>query len=100
MENYINAELFDKNMNFCILVVHDLTNDISYDVNLNRSNKCYFGGKIVKFCGKKARIGNIFVIVVVNWLFNVTINGISVIYVTAHRCAGGLKTKLDLRSGS
>ena len=26
-----------------------------------------------------------------NWLFNVTINDISVIYVTAHRCAGGLK---------
>ena len=33
-------------------------------------------------------------------LFNVTINDISVIYVTAHRCAGGLKKKLDLRSGS
>ena len=33
----------------------------------------------------------------VNWLFNVTINDISVIYVTAHRCAGGLKKKLDLR---
>ena len=33
-----------------------------------------------------------------NWLFNVTINDISVIYVTAHRCAGGLK--LDLRLGS
>ena len=31
---------------------------------------------------------------------NVTINDISVIYVTAHRCAGGLKKKLDLRSGS
>ena len=36
----------------------------------------------------------------VNWLFNVTINDISVIYVTAHRCAGELKKKLDLRSGS
>ena len=35
----------------------------------------------------------------VNWLFNVTINYISVIYVTAHRCAGGPKN-LDLRSGS
>ena len=35
-----------------------------------------------------------------NWLFNVTTNDISVIYVTAHRCAGGLKKKLDLRSGS
>ena len=38
----------------------------------------------------------------VNLLFNVTINDISVIYmyVTAHRCVGGLKKKLDLRSGS
>ena len=35
-----------------------------------------------------------------DWLFNVTWNDISVIYVTAHRCAGGLKKKLDLRSGS
>ena len=35
-----------------------------------------------------------------NWLFNVTINDIPVIYVTAHRCAGGLKKKLDLWSGS
>ena len=33
-------------------------------------------------------------------LFNVTIYDISVIYVTAHRCAGGLKKKLNLRSGS
>ena len=33
------------------------------------------------------------VVVVVDWLFNVTINDISVIYVTAHRCAGGLKKK-------
>ena len=36
----------------------------------------------------------------VNWLFNVTINDISVTYVTAHRCAGWLKKKLDLRSAS
>ena len=37
----------------------------------------------------------------VNWLFNVTIKNFSVIHVTAHRCAGGLKKKwLDLRSGS
>ena len=33
-------------------------------------------------------------------LFNVTCNDISVIYVTAHRCTGGLKKKLNLRSGS
>ena len=32
-------------------------------------------------------------------LLNVTLNGISVIYVTAHRRVGGLK-KFDLRSGS
>ena len=32
-----------------------------------------------------------------NWLFNVTINDISVIHVTAHICAGGQKKKLDLR---
>ena len=31
-----------------------------------------------------------------NWLFN----EIPVIYVTVHRCAGGLKKKMDLRSGS
>ena len=29
----------------------------------------------------------------VDWSFNVTINNISVIHVTAHRCAGGLKKK-------
>ena len=36
----------------------------------------------------------------VNLLFNSTINVISVIYVTAHRCTGGPKKKFDLRSGS
>ena len=35
----------------------------------------------------------------VNWLLNVTINDISVIHVTTHRCAGGLKN-MDVRSGS
>ena len=34
-----------------------------------------------------------------DWLLNVTCNDISVMYVTVHRCAGGLKKKLDLRSG-
>ena len=34
-----------------------------------------------------------------NWLFNVTINDISVTHVTVHRCEGGLK-KLDLWLGS
>ena len=48
MENYINGKLFDKNMKFCILVVYDLTYDISYDAKVNRSKICYFWGKIVK----------------------------------------------------
>ena len=33
-------------------------------------------------------------------LFNVTCNDISVIYVTAHRCEGGMKRKFDPRSSS
>ena len=33
-------------MKFCILVVHDLTNDISYNAKLNRSKNYYFLGKI------------------------------------------------------
>ena len=36
MENYVNRQLSDKNMKFCIVVVHDLTNDISYNAKLNR----------------------------------------------------------------
>ena len=35
-----------------------------------------------------------------DWLLNVTCNNISVIYVMAHRCAGELKKKFDLQSGS
>ena len=34
-----------------------------------------------------------------DWLLNVTCNDISVIYVKAHRCAGGLKKKIDQRWG-
>ena len=34
-----------------------------------------------------------------DWLLKVSCNDISVIYVTAHRCTGGLK-KLNLLSGS
>ena len=33
-------------------------------------------------------------------IFNVICNDISAIYVTAHTCAGELKKKLDLMSGS
>ena len=43
MENYINGKLFDKNMKFCMLVVHDPTNDISYDAKLNRSKNGFLG---------------------------------------------------------
>ena len=52
------------------------------ELHLNKANTRYF---------KQGKV---------NWLFNVTMNDISVIYVTAHRCAGGLKKKCDLRSGS
>ena len=38
--------------------------------------------------------------VLVHLLFNVMFNDISIIYVTAYRCAGGLKMTMDLRSGS
>ena len=44
MENYINRKFFDKIMKFCILLVHDLTNDISYDAKLNKSKTCLFSG--------------------------------------------------------
>ena len=36
MENYVNRQLSDKSMKFCIVVVHDLTYDISYNAKLNR----------------------------------------------------------------
>ena len=42
-------------MKFCILVVHDLTKDISYDAKVNRSKNCYFGGKIVKILWKNRK---------------------------------------------
>ena len=41
-------------MEFCILVVYNLTNDISDDAKLNRSKNCYFGGKIVKLLKKNS----------------------------------------------
>ena len=36
-------------------MVHDLTNDISYDAMLKKSKNCYFWGKIVKILWKKSR---------------------------------------------
>ena len=52
--------------------------------------------------GLTVKFGSILVLIELdwiglNWLFNVTINDISVIYVTAHRCAGGLKKKLLIK---
>ena len=38
MENYVNRPLSDKSMKFGIMVVHYLTNDITYNAKLNRSN--------------------------------------------------------------
>ena len=49
-------------MNFSIAVVHDLTNDISYDAKLNKSKICYFGTIYLKFCEKIARNWKIFVV--------------------------------------
>ena len=42
----------------------------------------------------------IWLIWLVNWLLNVTFHNISVKLVTAQRCAGGLKKKVDIRSCS
>ena len=42
MENYANRQISDKSMKFGIMVVHDLTNDISYNAKLNKSKICYF----------------------------------------------------------
>ena len=55
MENYVNRPYSDKSMKFCIVVVHDLTNDISSNAKLNRLKKLLFWGKIVKIICKKSR---------------------------------------------
>ena len=45
MENYVNRQLSDQSMKFGIIVVDDLSNDISYNAKLKRSKFCYFGVK-------------------------------------------------------
>ena len=55
----------------------------------------YNGAPLVAFYDTLG-IRRMYSLVELNWLFNVTIKYISVIYVTAQRCAGGLK-KVDLR---
>ena len=52
----LHRKLFDKSMKFCIFVVHDVTNEISYDAKLNRSKNCHFlGVKYKKKTVKKSR---------------------------------------------
>ena len=47
-------------MKFCIVVVHGLINDISYDVKLNRSKILLGGGGIVKImCKNREKLENI-----------------------------------------
>ena len=63
MENYVNRPLSDKSMKFCIVVVHDLTNDISYNAKLNSIKNLLFWGKTVKnYTLKIARNWKIFVV--------------------------------------
>ena len=46
MEKYVKRPLFFyKIMKFCMVVVHDLTNNISYNAKLNRSKIRDFGVK-------------------------------------------------------
>ena len=48
-------------MKFCKVVVFGLTNDISYDVKLNRSKILFFGWKIVKImCKNREKLENIY----------------------------------------
>ena len=55
MENYINPYFFYKSMKFCIVVVHGLTNDISYDVKLYRFKILIFWGENSKNAVQKSR---------------------------------------------
>ena len=69
--NYINGSLFDKNMKFCILVINDLTNDISYDVKLKKSKNCYFWGKIVKILWKNREKLEIICSIHISWYIGI-----------------------------
>ena len=48
MEHYINRQLSDKRMKLCIVVVHDLSNDISYNAKLYRPKICYSKNSVLK----------------------------------------------------
>ena len=63
MENYVNRPLSDKSTKICIVVVHDLTNDICYNAKMNRSKICYFGVNSKKHMLKiEKKNGKIFVL--------------------------------------
>ena len=81
------VNFFEKKIKFCILVVHDLTNDISYDTKLKRSKKCYFWGEIVKILWKKNRkkLENIFSIHVCRYI------GIKFCTVVVHILNNGIR---------
>ena len=49
-------------MKFCIVLVHDLTNDIGYDAMLKRYKNAILGVKHSKCWGKIAGIGKISVV--------------------------------------
>ena len=60
MENYVNLPLSYKSMNFCIVVDHDLTNDLSHNSKQNMSQNSLFWGKIVKIlCKNREKWENI-----------------------------------------
>ena len=52
MENYVNRPLSDKSRKFCIVVDHDLTNDVSHNSKQNRSQNSLFLGKMVQILCK------------------------------------------------
>ena len=43
MENYTSRLVFDNSIKFCIVEVHDLTYDISYNAKRNRSEFAILG---------------------------------------------------------
>ena len=60
MENNVNRPLSDKSMKFCIVihVVHDLTNDISYNAKLNRSNLLFWGKIVTIYAKNREKLEN------------------------------------------
>ena len=60
MENYVNRQLSNKSMKFCIVVYHDLTNDFSHNSKQNRSQNSLVLCKIVQIlCKNREKWENI-----------------------------------------